>query len=124
MTSHFCFNFTSAGRFLDGKLGCSSRMSRVWGDTVYFVAYAFTFSNLISDLKSAAHRWLSNCLLRIASMTQEAYMQLAITALAVIGGLIFSFAISLLVEELIFGRVFGLFFAHAAAIRVKSEQKR
>jgi hypothetical protein len=57
-------------------------------------------------------------------MTQEAYMQLAITALAVIGGLIFSFAISLLVEELIFGRVFGLFFAHAAAIRVKSEQKR
>jgi uncharacterized membrane protein (UPF0136 family) len=51
-------------------------------------------------------------------------MQLAITALAVIGGLIFSFAISLLVEELIFGKVFGLFFAHAAAVRLKAEQKR
>jgi hypothetical protein len=51
-------------------------------------------------------------------------MQLAITALAVIGGLIFSFAISLLVEELIFGKLFGLFFAHAAAVRLKAEQQR
>lgn len=51
-------------------------------------------------------------------------MQLAITAMAVMGGLLFSFAISLLVEELIFGKVFGLFFAHAAAVRVKTEQKR
>ena len=38
-------------------------------------------------------------------------MQLAITAMAVVAGLFFSVAIALLVEELIFGKVFQLFFA-------------
>ncbi len=51
-------------------------------------------------------------------------MQLAITGLAVIGGLMFSLAISLLVEELIFGQVFRWFFAQPAAVPVKSGQKR
>lgn len=51
-------------------------------------------------------------------------MQLAITAMAVIGGLVFSLAIALLVEELIFGEVFRLFFARRAAARVRSGQKR
>jgi hypothetical protein len=55
---------------------------------------------------------------------QEVVMQLVITALAVLAGLFFSFAISLLVEELIFGKIFGFFFAHAAAVQVKSGQKR
>jgi hypothetical protein len=49
-------------------------------------------------------------------------MQLIMTALAVVAGLVFSLGISLLVEELIFGKVFPLFFARAAAARVKSEQ--
>ena len=50
-------------------------------------------------------------------------MQIAITLIAVIAGLIFSLAIALLVEELIFGKVFRLLFARQAA-RVKSGQER
>ena len=50
-------------------------------------------------------------------------MQLVITALAVLGGLLFSFAISLMVEELIFGKVFRIFFARPAAVPVKTGQK-
>lgn len=38
-------------------------------------------------------------------------MQMAITFLAVVGGLIFSVAIALLAEELVFGQVCRLFFA-------------
>jgi hypothetical protein len=49
-------------------------------------------------------------------------MQFIMTALAVIAGLVFSLGISLLVEELIFGKVFPLFFAHKAAVRIKPGQ--
>lgn len=49
-------------------------------------------------------------------------MQLIMTAVAVIAGLVFSLGISLLVEELIFGKVFPLFFARTAAARIRSEQ--
>jgi hypothetical protein len=38
-------------------------------------------------------------------------MQMAITFMAVIGGLVFSLGIALLAEELIFGQVFRLFFS-------------
>jgi hypothetical protein len=38
-------------------------------------------------------------------------MQMAMTFMAVVGGLVFSLAIALLAEELIFGQVFRLFFA-------------
>jgi hypothetical protein len=51
-------------------------------------------------------------------------MQLAITAMAVIAGLVFSIAIALLVEELIFGEVFRLFFAPRAVERIRSWQKQ
>ncbi len=54
----------------------------------------------------------------------EIVMQLVITALAVLAGLFFSFAVSLLVEELIFGKIFRLFFAHAAAVSQKSAVKQ
>ncbi len=37
-------------------------------------------------------------------------MQMAITFMAVVAGLIFSLAVALLAEELIFGQVFRLFF--------------
>ena len=37
-------------------------------------------------------------------------MQLVITFMAVVAGLVFSVAVALLVEELIFGQVFRLFF--------------
>jgi hypothetical protein len=51
-------------------------------------------------------------------------MQLIMTAVSVIAGLAFSLGISLLVEELIFGKVFPLFFARPTAIQVKSEHGR
>jgi len=50
-------------------------------------------------------------------------MQLAITALAVTAGMVFSLAVALLVEELIFGQVFRLFFVRQAE-RAKSAPKR
>jgi hypothetical protein len=37
-------------------------------------------------------------------------MQLAITFMAVVAGLVFSLAVALVVEELIFGQVFRVFF--------------
>jgi hypothetical protein len=42
-------------------------------------------------------------------------MQMAITFMAVVAGLIFSIAVALLAEELIFGQVFRLFFARPTA---------
>ena len=39
-------------------------------------------------------------------------MQMVITFMAVVAGLIFSVAVALLAEELIFGQVFRLFFVH------------
>jgi len=39
-------------------------------------------------------------------------MQMLITFMAVVAGLIFSVAVALLAEELIFGQVFRLFFSH------------
>jgi hypothetical protein len=38
-------------------------------------------------------------------------MQMAITFMAVVGGMIFSLAVALLAEELIFGQMVRLFFA-------------
>jgi hypothetical protein len=51
-------------------------------------------------------------------------MQLAITTLAVIAGLVFSIAISILVEEFIFGEVFRLFLAPQAVERVRVRSVR
>jgi hypothetical protein len=50
-------------------------------------------------------------------------MQLAITAIAVIAGMVFSLAVALLVEELIFGKVFRLLFARQG-VRIKSGYER
>jgi hypothetical protein len=50
-------------------------------------------------------------------------MQLAITAIAVIGGLTFSVAVALVVEELIFGQVFRIFFARQA-VRVEDARSK
>jgi hypothetical protein len=55
-------------------------------------------------------------------------MQMAITFMAVVGGMIFSLAVALLAEELIFGQVIRLFFASGKLARqtveLKSGQKR
>jgi hypothetical protein len=57
----------------------------------------------------------------------EDVMQMAITFMAVVGGMVFSLAVALLAEELIFGQVFRLFFAPGKlapqTATVKSEQK-
>ncbi len=54
-------------------------------------------------------------------------MQMAITLMAIIAGLIFSLAVALLAEELIFGQIFRLFFAPVKmareAIGAKAAQK-
>jgi ABC-type enterobactin transport system permease subunit len=50
-------------------------------------------------------------------------MQMAITFMAVVGGMVFSLAVALLAEELIFGQVFRLFFSQQR-VAVKSEQKQ
>jgi len=55
-------------------------------------------------------------------------MQMAITFMAVVAGMIFSLAVAVLAEELIFGQVFRLFFASGKlaqqAVAVKPGQKR
>jgi len=50
-------------------------------------------------------------------------MQMAITFIAVLAGLIFSVAVALLAEEFIFGQVFRLFAVPQTAMG-KTEQKR
>jgi hypothetical protein len=49
-------------------------------------------------------------------------MQQLITFLAVVAGLVFSLAVALVVEELIFGQVFRFFFT-PQPVRVKSGQQ-
>jgi hypothetical protein len=50
-------------------------------------------------------------------------MQMLITFMSVVAGLLFSVAVALLVEELIFGQVFRLFFT-PQPVRVKTGQQR
>jgi len=49
-------------------------------------------------------------------------MQLAITVIAVIAGMVFSVAIALVVEEFIFGEVFRLFARQAVRAKAGSQQ--
>jgi hypothetical protein len=48
---------------------------------------------------------------------REAIMQMAITFMAVVAGMVFSLAVALLVEEIIFGQVFRLLFASQKLVR-------
>ena len=50
-------------------------------------------------------------------------METLMTAVTVTAGMAFSLAIAILVEEWIFGKVFGLFFARQA-VQVESGQRR
>jgi hypothetical protein len=54
---------------------------------------------------------------------KEDVMQMAITFIAVVGGMVFSLAFALLAEELIFGQVFRLFFSQQA-LAGKTESKQ
>lgn len=51
-------------------------------------------------------------------------MQLVITVVAVTAGMVFSIAVALVAEELIFGEVFRLFFAPQAVERIRAGQKK
>jgi len=53
----------------------------------------------------------------------EDIMQMAITFMAVVAGMIFSLAVALLAEELIFGQVFRLFFASGKLARQTATAK-
>jgi hypothetical protein len=48
-------------------------------------------------------------------------MELVFTTIAVVGGMSFSLAVALLVEEVIFGKVLGLFFVPRTSV-AKSER--
>jgi hypothetical protein len=50
-------------------------------------------------------------------------MQMAITFIAVIAGMVFSLSVALLAEELIFGQVFRLFFSRQT-VAAKPAEKR
>jgi len=50
-------------------------------------------------------------------------MQMAITFMAVVAGLVFSMVVALLAEEFIFGQVIRVFFVRQA-VEVKAGQKR
>jgi hypothetical protein len=54
-------------------------------------------------------------------------MQMAITFMAVVAGMVFSLAVALLAEELIFGQVIRLFFVRTGSVQgsapVKTGQK-
>ena len=54
---------------------------------------------------------------------KEGIMQMVITFMAVVAGLIFSVAVALLAEEFIFGQVFRLFFVRQT-VPGKTGQKR
>jgi len=55
-------------------------------------------------------------------------MQMAITFMAVVAGLVFSLALALVAEELIFGQIFRLFFSRGKlspqTVPVKPVEKR
>jgi hypothetical protein len=53
---------------------------------------------------------------------EERVMQMAITFMAVVAGMVFSLAVALLAEELIFGQVFRVFFSHPA-VAAKPEKR-
>ena len=51
------------------------------------------------------------------------FMQMAITFMAVVAGLVFSMVVALLAEEFIFGQVIRVFFVRQS-VEVKAGQKR
>ena len=70
-------------------------------------------------------KWGPSCLITVE--VEKNIMQMAITFMAVVAGMIFSLAVALLAEELIFGQMFRLFFGSGKLARqtaaVKQGQK-
>ncbi|MGH9498119.1 MAG: hypothetical protein ACRD3L_03170 [Terriglobales bacterium] len=59
----------------------------------------------------------------MAARVRSIQMQFLMTAISIIGGMAFSLAFAILVEEFIFGKVLGMLFARQA-LRVESQQRR
>jgi hypothetical protein len=55
---------------------------------------------------------MAACTLSTLRPKEEAIMELLFTTVAVIGGLAFSLAVAIVVEELIFGKLLCVFFAN------------
>jgi hypothetical protein len=72
-----------------------------------------------------AFLWLALCMFSECVALNQARgrvaMQMAITFIAVVAGMVLSLAVALLAEELIFGQVFRVFFVRRT---VKTEGKR
>ena len=75
-----------------------------------------------NQLSHFGSRFSAGAAQRLVTILGRKTMQLAITAIAVTAGLVFSLAVALLVEELIFGQVFRLFAQQTA--RLKAGQRR
>jgi hypothetical protein len=84
-------------------------------------AYTPPHKSLIFNPTKIGARPASSLACRNAA--REGVMQMAITFMAVVAGLIFSIAVALLAEEVIFRQVFRLFFSQQTAA-LKTERKR
>src|SRR5438105_11515562 len=69
----------------------------------------------ITPFFSVTYDWLLTCYIRTKRVKEAQSMELIFTTLAAVGGMSFSLTVALLVEELIFGKVLGLFFARRAS---------
>jgi hypothetical protein len=100
----------------------SHRIDRVPPDTMSTQRHS---PHYITHPLSLPYKRPPPCQYQIAFQRRQGriHMQLLITAIAAIAGLVFSIAIALLVEELIFGKVFRLFFTPQPQ-PVKAELKR
>lgn len=78
---------------------------------------AFAVNNIRMEVKLPFYRT------RRQYAQERVHMQMVITFMAVVAGLVFSVAVALVVEELIFGQVFRMFFT-PQPVRVKAAQQK
>ena len=81
---------------------------------------AFTFQLATHDLSIA---YLLVATVHFYTANGGTHMQQLMTFISVVAGLVFSVAVALAIEELIFGKVFQLFFT-PVPVRVRADQKR
>jgi hypothetical protein len=90
----------------------SDSARRVRLDTALSKAHISVISILVNHLLINDIGMDSHSLHPFCPGNHGGLMELVFTTIAVIGGMTFSLAVALLVEELIFGKVLGVFFSH------------
>ena len=106
---------------LASELTCP--FGRVFPHTVCSANHECTLSCFAFALAFQQHA--IGCTIAILSDVRgRTHMQMAITFMAVVAGLVFSIAVALVVEELIFGQVFRLFFTPPQPAQAKAVQQR